>query len=102
MQNTCLYPVKKVRSVFMMFIKGLILSNVLPCAAFAADEKARKVIGSSRATIEGSQSVTEVALALALIVAVIFGLGMATLLTLVVVPVLCSLAYSARKRFGGK
>ena len=33
-------------------------------------------------------------------VAVIFGLVVATLLTLVVVPVLCSLAYSLKSRFG--
>jgi multidrug efflux pump len=35
-------------------------------------------------------------------VAVIFGLGVATLLTLVVVPVLCSLEYSLRERFKSK
>ena len=35
-------------------------------------------------------------------VAVIFGLAVATLLTLLVVPVLCSLAYSFQSRFGGK
>jgi multidrug efflux pump subunit AcrB len=33
-------------------------------------------------------------------VAVIFGLAVATLLTLVVVPVLCSMARSAQKRIG--
>jgi len=35
-------------------------------------------------------------------VAVIFGLGVATLLTLVVVPVLCSLELSLRERFKSK
>jgi multidrug efflux pump subunit AcrB len=35
-------------------------------------------------------------------IAVIFGLGLATLLTLVVVPVLCSLAHSLESRFGEK
>jgi CzcA family heavy metal efflux pump len=35
-------------------------------------------------------------------VAVIFGLGVATLLTLVVVPVLCSLEFSLRQRFASK
>ncbi|MCU0595636.1 MAG: efflux RND transporter permease subunit, partial [Desulfobacterota bacterium] len=35
-------------------------------------------------------------------VAVIFGLGVATLLTLVLVPVLCSLDYSLRERFTAK
>jgi multidrug efflux pump len=35
-------------------------------------------------------------------VAVIFGLAVATLLTLVVVPVLCSMARSAQKRIGDK
>jgi CzcA family heavy metal efflux pump len=35
-------------------------------------------------------------------VAVIFGLGVATLLTLVMVPVLCSLEFSLRLRFGSK
>ena len=33
-------------------------------------------------------------------VAVIFGLAMATVLTLVVLPVLCSLAHSLKGRFG--
>jgi len=60
------------RSFFIVSIKGLILFNLTMSATFAAEEKTKKVVASSRATIEGGQSVTEVALALALIIAVIF------------------------------
>ncbi|HEC28917.1 MAG TPA: flagellar biosynthetic protein FliO [Gammaproteobacteria bacterium] len=60
------------RSFFVTSIKGLVLFNLTMSVAFAAEEKTKKVIASSRSAIEGGQSVTEVALALALIIAVIF------------------------------